>query len=225
MQLACQLSQIEFTSTHLNAKQKVTIRERERKKTMLHSANWRSTSAWFWTTSKTVQWYITNITSDARSAPVRLLHSARRASASKWTSVKMGLLRACAFNIETRSCAPGKGLFGYSHPMWIGWDWKKLWKILTCLGLKPIQSHPIHMDWEQNEQALKVHNVSFQIYQAVEQHHLSHQSYTKKELQVSIIYSGINMWTTRPVSCWQLPVRSSYHIDTLSLISTIKFDK
>jgi hypothetical protein len=49
---------------------------------------------------------------------------------------------------------PGKGLFGYSYPMWIGWDWKKLWKILTCLGLKPIQSHPIHMDWEQNEQAL-----------------------------------------------------------------------
>ena len=49
---------------------------------------------------------------------------------------------------------PYKGLFGYSYPMWIGWDWKKLWKILTCLGLKPIQSHPIHMDWEQNEQAL-----------------------------------------------------------------------
>jgi hypothetical protein len=29
-------------------------------------------------------------------------------------------------------------------------------KILTCLGFKPTQSHPIHMDREQNEQALMV---------------------------------------------------------------------
>jgi len=49
------------------------------------------------------------ITSDARSAPVRLMHSSRRASASKSTPEEMGLLRAHAFNIETRSSAPGKG--------------------------------------------------------------------------------------------------------------------
>jgi hypothetical protein len=39
-----------------------------------------------------------------------------------------------------------KGLFGYSQYTWIGWDWKKLRRSLTCLGFKPIQSHSIHMD-------------------------------------------------------------------------------
>jgi hypothetical protein len=47
-----------------------------------------------------------------------------------------------------------KGLFGYSQYTWIGWDWKKLRRSLTCLGFKPIQSHSIHMDWELTEQAL-----------------------------------------------------------------------
>ena len=56
-----------------------------------------------------VQWNITEITSDDRSAPVRRLHSSRCASAAKSTSDEMGLLRACAFNIETRSSALGKG--------------------------------------------------------------------------------------------------------------------
>jgi hypothetical protein len=37
-------------------------------------------------------------------------------------------------------------LFGYSHYTWIGWDWKKFRKTLTCLGFKPTQSHSIHMD-------------------------------------------------------------------------------
>jgi hypothetical protein len=41
---------------------------------------------------------------------------------------------------------PAKGLFGYSQYTWIGWDWKKLRRSLTCLGFKPIQSHSIHMD-------------------------------------------------------------------------------
>uniref|UniRef100_A0A0A9H0V1 Uncharacterized protein n=1 Tax=Arundo donax TaxID=35708 RepID=A0A0A9H0V1_ARUDO len=50
-----------------------------------------------------------SFTSDDRSAPVRLLHSSRRASASKSTTDEMGLFLACAFNIETRSSAPGKG--------------------------------------------------------------------------------------------------------------------
>ena len=49
------------------------------------------------------------ITRNARSAPVRLLHSSRHANAFKSTPDEMGLLRACAFNIETRSIAPGKG--------------------------------------------------------------------------------------------------------------------
>jgi hypothetical protein len=39
-----------------------------------------------------------------------------------------------------------KALFGYSQYTWIGWDWKKLRRSLTCLGFKPIQSHSIHMD-------------------------------------------------------------------------------
>jgi hypothetical protein len=46
------------------------------------------------------------------------------------------------------------GLFGYSQYTWIGWDWKKLWRSLSCLGFKPIQSRSIHMDWELTEQAL-----------------------------------------------------------------------
>jgi hypothetical protein len=29
---------------------------------------------------------------------------------------------------------------------------------LTCYGLKPIQSFPIHMDWRENEQALNWFN-------------------------------------------------------------------
>jgi hypothetical protein len=49
---------------------------------------------------------------------------------------------------------PPQGLFGYSQYTWIGWDWKKLRRSLTCLGFKPIQSHSIHMDWELTEQAL-----------------------------------------------------------------------
>jgi hypothetical protein len=47
-----------------------------------------------------------------------------------------------------------KTLFGYSQYTWIGWDWKKLRRRLTCLSFKPIQSHSIHMDWELTEQAL-----------------------------------------------------------------------
>jgi hypothetical protein len=39
-----------------------------------------------------------------------------------------------------------KVLFGYSQNTWIGWDWKKMRRDLTCLGFKPIQSHSIHMD-------------------------------------------------------------------------------
>jgi hypothetical protein len=39
-----------------------------------------------------------------------------------------------------------KALFGYSQYTWIGWDWKKFLRSLTCLGFKPIQSHSIHMD-------------------------------------------------------------------------------
>jgi hypothetical protein len=42
--------------------------------------------------------------------------------------------------------SPTKALFGYSHYIWIGWDWKKLRRDLTCLGFKPTQSHSIHMD-------------------------------------------------------------------------------
>jgi hypothetical protein len=49
---------------------------------------------------------------------------------------------------------PAQGLFGYSQYTWIGWDWKKLWRSLSCLGFKPIQSRSIHMDWELTEQAL-----------------------------------------------------------------------
>jgi hypothetical protein len=41
---------------------------------------------------------------------------------------------------------PAKALFGYSQYTWIGWDWKKFLRNLTCLGFKPIQSHSIHMD-------------------------------------------------------------------------------
>jgi hypothetical protein len=41
---------------------------------------------------------------------------------------------------------PLKALFGYSQYTWIGWDWKKFLRILTCLRFKPIQSHSIHMD-------------------------------------------------------------------------------
>jgi hypothetical protein len=37
-------------------------------------------------------------------------------------------------------------LFGYSQYTWIGWDWKKFLRSLTCLGFKLIQSHSIHMD-------------------------------------------------------------------------------
>jgi hypothetical protein len=37
-----------------------------------------------------------------------------------------------------------KVMFGYSYTMWIGWEWKKLWKILIYLGFKPTQSTPIH---------------------------------------------------------------------------------
>jgi hypothetical protein len=33
---------------------------------------------------------------------------------------------------------------------WVGLRW-----ILTCYGFKPAQSHPIHVDYHQNEQALK----------------------------------------------------------------------
>jgi hypothetical protein len=32
---------------------------------------------------------------------------------------------------------------------WVGLGW-----ILTCYGFKPAQSHPIHVDYHQNEQAL-----------------------------------------------------------------------
>jgi hypothetical protein len=45
-------------------------------------------------------------------------------------------------------------LFGYSYITWIGWNCKRLVEILTCYGLKLIQSFPIHMDWRENEQAL-----------------------------------------------------------------------
>lgn len=40
--------------------------------------------------------------------------------------------------------------------MWIGVYWNVLRCILTCYGFKPAQSHPIHVDYHQNEQALKV---------------------------------------------------------------------
>jgi hypothetical protein len=33
---------------------------------------------------------------------------------------------------------------------WVGLEW-----ILTCYGFKPAQSHPIHVDYHQNEQALR----------------------------------------------------------------------
>jgi hypothetical protein len=47
-----------------------------------------------------------------------------------------------------------KALFGYSYTTWIGWNWKKLVEILTCYGFKPTESHPIHTDSAENEQAL-----------------------------------------------------------------------
>jgi hypothetical protein len=57
--------------------------------------------------------------------------------------------------IDAREVHPTTGLFGYSQNTWIGWDWKKMRRGLTCLGFKPIQSHSIHMDWELTEQALQ----------------------------------------------------------------------
>jgi hypothetical protein len=33
--------------------------------------------------------------------------------------------------------------------------WVGLRCILTCYGFKPAQSHPIHVDYHQNEQALR----------------------------------------------------------------------
>lgn len=37
---------------------------------------------------------------------------------------------------------------------------ENLYKILTCSVLEPIQSHPIHMDLEQNEQALSYYRIA-----------------------------------------------------------------
>jgi hypothetical protein len=48
--------------------------------------------------------------------------------------------------LDTCLIAKTKVLFGYSQYTWIGWDWKKFLRSLTCLGFKPIQSHSIHMD-------------------------------------------------------------------------------
>jgi hypothetical protein len=38
--------------------------------------------------------------------------------------------------------------------MCIGVYWVRLGWILTCYGLKPAQSYPIHVDYHQNEQAV-----------------------------------------------------------------------
>jgi hypothetical protein len=51
-----------------------------------------------------------------------------------------------AYNVSRPRYNTLKGLFGYSQNTWIGWDWKKMRRGLTCLGFKPIQSHSIHMD-------------------------------------------------------------------------------
>jgi hypothetical protein len=40
--------------------------------------------------------------------------------------------------------------------MCIGVYWVGLGFILTCYGFKPAQYHPIHVDYHQNEQALRV---------------------------------------------------------------------
>jgi hypothetical protein len=48
--------------------------------------------------------------------------------------------------IRTDGTVTYSALFGYSQYTWIGWDWKKFLRSLTCLGFKPIQSHSIHMD-------------------------------------------------------------------------------
>jgi hypothetical protein len=46
-----------------------------------------------------------------------------------------------------------------SHVNWMGL--KNYESFLTCLKFKLIQTHPIHMDWEQNEQALMVCYMGF----------------------------------------------------------------
>jgi hypothetical protein len=48
--------------------------------------------------------------------------------------------------VRLENLVPIKALFGYSQCTWIGWDWKKIRRSLTCLGFKPIQSRSIHMD-------------------------------------------------------------------------------
>jgi hypothetical protein len=68
---------------------------------------------------------------------------------SQWT--KKALFYQLQWMVQTL-----KALFGYSQYTWIGWDWKKFLRSLTCLGFKLIQSHSIHMDWELTEQALKI---------------------------------------------------------------------
>jgi hypothetical protein len=64
----------------------------------------------------------------------------RRNPNSKGSSIFHG------FKKEKEKVQQRKGLFGYSQNTWIGWDWKKMRRGLTCLGFKPIQSHSIHMD-------------------------------------------------------------------------------
>jgi hypothetical protein len=60
-----------------------------------------------------------------------------------WMNYSVGLL-------------PPKALFGYWYYMCIGVYWVGLGWILTCYGFKPAQSHPIHVYYHQNEQALKL---------------------------------------------------------------------
>jgi hypothetical protein len=43
--------------------------------------------------------------------------------------------------------------------MCIGVYWVGLECILTYYGFKPVQSHPIHVDYHQNEQALRACSV------------------------------------------------------------------
>jgi hypothetical protein len=64
-------------------------------------------------------------------------------------ALRIGLLDSPRFYVlfsMAWAFGPYKALFGYSQYKWIGWDWKKFLRSLTCLGFKLIQSHSIHMD-------------------------------------------------------------------------------